>query len=398
MGNLALAFLGGLLSFFSPCFFPLIPSYLILITGVSIDEFKSGGKSGIVLSGLFKSLFFILGFSIAFTSLGVSASFIGTVLKSFKKEFSIAAGIILLFLGLHLTGILKIPFLTREFRMKLGETEKFPREFIIFLLGFFFAFGWSPCIGPILAGILTLAASEETLLEGAVLLFVFSIGLGVPFLISSVFIAQFLSLFAKVKKHLRAFELVSGILLILIAILFITQRISVLNSFSISISPIEDFLMSKKKLYHAAQSAKVPNLEEIVPNLLKADPINGLMPSYGDFMIVNFFSIYCPPCKKELVDFNQMIKKYPQLTIIGIAYSDAEVSEILKFLEKEIKVSFPVFMLSDIGFDYDPDGLPETLFFHKGKFIGKILGIVDEEEIIAFLNEDFSMFTECKLD
>jgi cytochrome c-type biogenesis protein len=223
------AFLAGVVSFLSPCVLPLVPGYVSLISGATVDELRSELDSSRLRSVMLKSLAFILGFTIVFVSLGAAATSVGKIFREYKGLLSqIAGGVIILF-GLHLTGILKISALYADKRMHNVGGGK--TAWGSFLVGFAFAFGWTPCIGPILATILAIAASQRTVSRGIVLLAIYSMGLAVPFLLTSLGIDRFLAFYGRFRRHLHAVEVASGVLLIAIGALFVTRHFTVLSGY-----------------------------------------------------------------------------------------------------------------------------------------------------------------------
>ncbi|MDI6803463.1 MAG: cytochrome c biogenesis protein CcdA [Bacteroidota bacterium] len=223
------AFLFGLLSFASPCVLPIIPGYLSFISGLSLDQMQSGNKKENMKKILTNSVFFVLGFSTVFIALGASATFIGQFLLSNLDIAGKIAGVFLILLGIHLTGIFKLKFL--QFEKRIHTNKKSFGVIGSFLVGLAFAFGWTPCIGPILAGILTIASQQETVYQGIGLLTAYSLGLGIPFLIAALSINAFFSVFHKVKRYFRVIEIVSGGLLVLVGILMVTGSLAVIASY-----------------------------------------------------------------------------------------------------------------------------------------------------------------------
>jgi cytochrome c-type biogenesis protein len=216
--------LAGLISFLSPCVLPLVPPYLAYLTGATIehvanDEGEAASRRAVMIS----ALVFVLGFSTVFVALGASASYIGGFIRAWSAQFSIAAGIVIILMGLHFLGLTRIGFLMREGRLTAPKPVGLWGAYV---MGLAFAFGWTPCIGPILAAILSVAASEATVTKGAGLLAVYSAGLGIPFLIAAFLVEQFSSVFARMKTHLATVERVMGALLVLTGIAFLTGGIS----------------------------------------------------------------------------------------------------------------------------------------------------------------------------
>ena len=228
------AMLAGILSFLSPCVLPLVPAYLVYLTGATVEHVASEEKPAASRRAvLLCALLFVLGFSTVFVGLGASASVIGSALRRWSAELSIAAGIVIIVMGLHFLGLTRIGFLMREGRMPIPKPVGLWGAYV---MGLAFAFGWTPCIGPILAAILSIAAAEATVAKGAGLLAVYSAGLGIPFLLAAFMIEQFSSLFARMKRHLGKVERAMGILMVITGIGFLTGSIT-----SISIWLLETF-------------------------------------------------------------------------------------------------------------------------------------------------------------
>jgi cytochrome c-type biogenesis protein len=228
----AAAFVAGTVSFLSPCVLPLVPGYVSLISGSSIDELQrveDANRKRVLATVMLKSLAFIAGFSLVFIALGAAATKIGQVTKSYHSILSIVAGAVIIIFGLHLTGLLQIKALYADKRMHNVTGGKSLAG--AFAVGFAFAFGWTPCIGPILAAILTLAAAEGTVSRGIVLLAVYSLGLAVPFLITSLGIERFLAFYRRFRQHLHKVEVTSGVLLIFIGLLIGFNKFTIFNQY-----------------------------------------------------------------------------------------------------------------------------------------------------------------------
>ena len=224
--TLLAAFVAGFLSFISPCVLPLIPGYISFVSGASLDEMRGAAGPAARRHVLITSLAFVLGFSLVFIALGASASAIGKFLLNNVPLLGKIAGALIIVFGLHTMGVFRLRFLETE---KRAQTQRKPAGPLgAVLVGIAFAFGWTPCIGPILAGILVVAGSRETVGEGVLLLGVYSLGLGVPFLLTSLAINRFFSVTARIRKHYRAIELVSGGLLVGIGVLIFTGQLTVI--------------------------------------------------------------------------------------------------------------------------------------------------------------------------
>jgi cytochrome c-type biogenesis protein len=221
------ALLAGLVSFLSPCVLPLVPPYLIYLTGATIehvahDKTVSASQRAVMIS----ALMFVLGFSTVFVALGASASFIGSLIRAWSAELSIVAGIVIIIMGLHFLGLTRIGLLMREGRLTAPKPVGLWGAYV---MGLAFAFGWTPCIGPILAAILSVAAAEATVAKGAGLLAVYSAGLGIPFLIAAFMVERFSSLFARMKRHLANVERAMGVLMVITGIAFLTGSVSTIS-------------------------------------------------------------------------------------------------------------------------------------------------------------------------
>jgi cytochrome c-type biogenesis protein len=236
--TLLAAFGAGLLSFISPCVLPLIPGYLSFISGLSLDEMRgtvavAGGGSVAVSAPpdvrrrvLVASLAFILGFTLVFVAVGATASAIGQLVSQRLPLLGRIAGVIIILFGLHTMGVLRIEWLYQEKRLQQSRRPAGP--FGAMLVGIAFAFGWTPCIGPILSGILFLAGSQDTVGQGVRLLGVYSLGLGVPFFATAVAINRFFGALARIRPHYHKIEVVSGVLLVVIGFLIFTNRFTIL--------------------------------------------------------------------------------------------------------------------------------------------------------------------------
>lgn len=222
------AFVAGLVSFLSPCVLPLVPGYVSLISGASIEELQSKDRK-LLNTVLLHSIMFILGFTVVFVSLGATATGVGHLMRIYKRQLTWIAGALIIIFGLHLIGVFKIKALYADKRLHSVEGGKSP--FGAFIVGFAFAFGWTPCIGPILSGILAIAASEDTVAKGILLLWIYSLGLAVPFLLTSMGIDRFLVFYSKFRRHLHAVEIFSGVLLVALGLLIMTRHFTVLSSY-----------------------------------------------------------------------------------------------------------------------------------------------------------------------
>ncbi len=222
------AFLGGVLSFLSPCVLPLIPSYVSFITGISFDDFKSGDRARIRKLTIINSSAFVIGFSTVFVLLGVSSSFVGKLLAVYYDHIRIVGGIIIIIFGLYVMGVLKLNFLASEKRIHLQSKPR--GHFGSFIVGLTFGAGWTPCIGPILGSILLIASTTGSALQGFYLLLIYSLGLAIPFIVTSLAINSFLSHFSAIQKYMKFIMIISGLLLISFGVILLTDKVYLLLS------------------------------------------------------------------------------------------------------------------------------------------------------------------------
>ncbi len=216
-------FLAGLLSFVSPCVLPLVPPYLAFIAGASLDELAGSGWEAARRRIFLSAAAFVAGFATVFVAMGATASAFGTLVRTHIDMLAPLAGAAIVVMGLHFLGLFRIPLLYREARVQVGRRPAGPLG--AYVIGLAFAFGWTPCIGPVLAAILGIAASRETVGQGALLLAVYAAGLGVPFLVAAAFAQPFMGLMRRFRSHMGTVEKITGVLLVLTGIAFLTGGI-----------------------------------------------------------------------------------------------------------------------------------------------------------------------------
>lgn len=232
--NYLTAFGAGALSFLSPCVLPLVPAYLCYMAGVTVDDFRREEAGVSSRSKLLKaSLLFVLGFSTVFVGLGAGASSVGQFLRAWQNEIAVIAGLLIIAMGLNFLGVLKIALFSREARFQSNATG----SLAAYVMGLAFAFGWTPCIGPVLGPILTIAGGQETVGQGALLLAVYSLGLGLPFIMAALFSGAFMRFMAKFRGQLGNVEKIIGVLLILAGVFFISGGIQSASFWLLEVFP-----------------------------------------------------------------------------------------------------------------------------------------------------------------
>ncbi len=231
MANLPLpiaAFVAGLVSFLSPCVLPLVPGYVSLISGAGVEELQSQ-QSRLFRKVMLNSIAFIMGFSVVFITLGAISTEVGQLLARYKSILAQVAGVVIILFGLHLTGIFRINALYADKR--LHSVKGSSTVLGAFVIGFAFAFGWTPCVGPILAVILGFAAEQDSVAKGILLLTIYSLGLAVPFLLTSLLMERFLKFYSRFRTHMHALEVASGALLVVLGVLLLIGRFSMLSRY-----------------------------------------------------------------------------------------------------------------------------------------------------------------------
>lgn len=231
--------LAGLVSFLSPCVLPLVPPYLGYLGGTTLDEMTGTTGEGVASDVYWRvvttAVIFVLGFTTVFVSLGASASAIGQFIQQYKYELSVGAGVVIIIFGLHFLGIFKIPLLYREARV---QTDTRPASFFgAYIMGLAFAFGWTPCIGPVLGTVLAVAANEASVMKGVYLLLVYSLGLGIPFVLAALAFRPFMSFMHRFRRYLGVVEKAMGVLLILTGIAFITGDLNAFGQWLLETFP-----------------------------------------------------------------------------------------------------------------------------------------------------------------
>ena len=230
--SLLAAFGAGILSFISPCVLPLVPGCISFVSGVSFDQMQAADAASRAATRrqmLITSLAFVLGFSVVFICLGASATAIGHLLRHQKTILERIAGAVIIIFGLHLAGVFRIKWLDKDTRVQTSGRPASPIG--AFLVGLAFAFGWTPCIGPILGGILAIAGSKNSVGEGVALLAVYSAGLGIPFLVTSLAIDRFFVASKRIRKYYKPIEIASGALLVVLGVLIFTNRFTILSNY-----------------------------------------------------------------------------------------------------------------------------------------------------------------------
>lgn len=382
--SILIAFAGGLLSFLSPCVLPLVPGYISLISGVSIDHLKGedGSRASARRAVMTNSLAFNAGLSMIFVSLGAAAGLVGAAITT-NPWIRIIGGLVIIAFGLQLIGVLKIGALYRDTR-KFSDEK--PRGMLgSFTLGLAFAAGWTPCIGPILGGIIGLAATSGGWRSGLILSAFYSAGLAVPFLLTGLGINQFLGFYSKFRRHLHKVEVVSGVVLILIGLLVATNKVTLLASSSLArvlpnfeskigtVAPAATSMGAPPALADATNSTPAPDVSF---RTLKGEQFR-LSSLRGQVVVLNFWATWCLPCRSEIPQLSAMQQEMDArgLKIIGVSWDDT--ADGVNDFQKELKQDYMVLLGGeDVQAQFGGiPSLPTTyLIDREGRIRQKIIG------------------------
>ena len=379
--RIAISFAAGVLSFLSPCVLPLVPGYISLISGVSIDNLKEGvsNRRAVILN----SLAFNAGLSVIFLLLGTTAGLVGAAITS-SPWVRIIGGIVIIAFGLQLIGLLKISALYKDTRFFSDDK---PRGFFgSAALGVAFAAGWTPCIGPILGGIIGLAATSGGWKSGLVLSAFYSAGLAVPFLLTGLGINQFLSFYKNFRRHLHKVEVVSGVVLIFVGLLVMTGKSAQLASGKLlTLLPNAESLLSFGEQKPPQTPAPQTNTKfEPAPDVefqtLAGAPFR-LKELQGQVVLLNFWATYCIPCREEIPALNKLQSELQAqgLKIVGASLDDT-ADDVNTYQQEVAKFDYQVLIGgSDAKVKYAQSVLPTTyLIDRQGRIRQKIIGAKDK--------------------
>src|SRR5437588_3755767 len=388
--NMLIAFAGGLLSFLSPCVLPLVPGYISLMSGVSIDHLKGEGGGNSRRAVIANSLAFNAGLSVIFLALGGTAGLLGAAIIN-NVWVRVIGGLVIIVFGLHLIGLLKIKYLYKDTRQFSNEKSRGMLGSLT--LGIAFAAGWTPCIGPILGGIIGLAATSGGWKGGLLLSAFYSAGLAVPFLVTGLAINQFLSFYSKFRRHLHKVEVVSGIILILIGLLVMSNRVTILTSSWLAglLPKWEGKLVTNKPPPPAALKdlGAAPDVQfsKLDGSSLKLKDLRGRV------VLLNFWATWCIPCRSEIPSLSAMQKDFDSrgLSVIGVSSDDT--ADLIHQFQKDIPQSYQIVLGGrEVGSQLPASPLPTTYIIDRqgrirDKMIGERTRAVFEAAIKPLLDE-----------
>ncbi|HGM3508709.1 redoxin family protein [Clostridioides sp. ZZV15-6383] len=415
--NLFLVFIEGIVSFFSPCILPILPIYLSILSNSSVENLKEG-KTSFIGSSLFKNtIFFALGISTTFFILGSSVKVLSMFFNENKDLIMFIGGIIIIIMGLFYMGIIKSSILNREkrFNMKFKEMK----AITAFLLGFTFSFGWTPCIGPILASVLVMVSSSSNHLSANLLIAVYTIGFILPFIITAMFYSKLFKTIDKIKSNMEIIKKIGGIILIVSGILMMVNGFgSISKHFNMSQNSKIESKQEENKRENSNDkeensggndSQKDSNNENSNTGSNDEDRIKSIdftltdqygkthkLSDYeGKVVFLNFWATWCPPCKEEMPHIEQLYKDYNKnnedVVILGVASPnlgrEGSREHVVNFL-KEQGYTFPVALDEDgaLAYQYGINAFPTTFIIDKEGYVTQYIpGAMDKETMASFI-------------
>ena len=385
--NFFIVFIEGILSIFSPCILPILPIYLSMLSNSTVNDLKDSKVSRSIL--LKNTIFFTLGISITFFILGSSISALSSFLNTNKNIIMIIGGIIIIIMGLFYLGIIKSEFLSKEKRLNINSNAMSPVT--AFILGFTFSFGWTPCIGPILASVLIMASSSDNIIISNLLILSYIIGFILPFIIVSLFYDKLFKRFDKMKSYMGIIKSISGVIIIIAGlVMFFNGFVGINNQLNIRNENLNEGNIVENN--EQAQENEENKIEPIDFTLYDQYGNRHTLSEYkGKIVFLNFWATWCPPCRGEMPHMEELYNEYNKnqddVVILGVASPnlgrEGNENDIKDFLSEE-GYTFPV-VLDNNGamvYDYGISAFPTTFIIDKEGYITKYIpGAMDKSTL-----------------
>lgn len=395
--NFIIVFIEGVLSIFSPCILPILPVYLSMLSNSSVEELRdSRFKNNVLIKN---TIFFVLGISTTFFILGSSINALSAFFTTNKNLIMILGGVIIIIMGLFYLGVIKSELLSREKRFNIKHKTMSPAS--AFILGFTFSFGWTPCIGPILASVLVMASSSDSLLTANLLILIYTIGFIVPFILASLFYSKMFKKFDNVKKYMNGIKKIGGAFIIIAGVIMLINGTININK-ELSYNSNKNQTSQNNQNNSSSQDSNSNEEEKLLPiDFTLSDQYGNshtLSEYKGKTVFLNIWATWCPPCREEMPYIEELYKEYGEnkedVVMLGLASpnlgKEGSEEQIKDFLSKE-GYSFPTVMdkNADIVYGYGIGAFPSTIIIDKDGYITRYVpGAMNKETMKQLIESE----------
>lgn len=392
--NLIVVFIEGIISFFSPCILPILPIYLSILSGSNIEMMKDKKIKIYKGSLISNTIFFTLGISTTFFILGSSIGVLGDLLIEYKDIIMILGGILIIIMGLFYVDIIRLNFLQQEKRLQMKTQNINPIS--AYILGFTFSFGWTPCIGPMLTSVLIMASTSKSIVEGNILIWIYTLGFILPFIITSIFYKKLFKNLNKIKQHMSTIKKIGGIILVVSGLVMTFNGI---KEYQILENIRKQNQVEDKQSEEEVQQDEDHKIKALDFKLYDQYGNEHILSEYeGKTIFLNFWATWCPPCKQEMPYIEEIYKEYglnkEDVVILGVAMPDlgqeGSQESIEQFLA-EHNYTFPVVFDSaaNMLYQYGINAFPTTFIIDKEGYISQYVpGAMDKNTMKYLIDSD----------